>query len=103
MASRSRLGLLEKHKDYVHRARDYRSKQDRLKKLREKAAFRNKDEFYHGMIKAKTKGGVEYGDRGNVALSAETVKMLKTQDVRYVRMQIAKDQKVSHQSEVDMC
>ncbi|KAK1924064.1 small-subunit processome [Papiliotrema laurentii] len=93
VGSRARFGLLEKHKDYVHRARDYRSKQDRLKKLREKAAFRNKDEFYHGMTKAKTKNGVEMGDRGNVALSAETVKLLKTQDVGYVRMQIAKDQK----------
>ena len=54
-ANRARLGLLEKHKDYVHRARDYKSKKDRIRKLREKAAFRNKDEFYWGMIKGKTK------------------------------------------------
>lgn len=47
--------MLEKHKDYVHRARDYKSKKDRIRKLREKAAFRNKDEFYWGMIKGKTK------------------------------------------------
>lgn len=92
---RQRLGLLEKHKDYVHRAKDYKSKQDRIRKLREKAAFRNKDEFYWGMVKGKTKGGVAIGDRGNEALSADVVKLLKTQDVGYLRIQIAKDEKVS--------
>jgi U3 small nucleolar RNA-associated protein 11 len=93
--NRKRLGHLEKHKDYVHRARDYNSKQARLRTLREKAAFRNKDEFYWGMVKGRTKDGVAIGDRGNVALSADTVKLLKTQDVRYIRLQLAKDQKVS--------
>ena len=51
---RQKLGFLEKHKDYVQRAKDYHSKQDRLKKLREKAEFRNKDEFYFGMVGKKT-------------------------------------------------
>jgi U3 small nucleolar RNA-associated protein 11 len=78
----------------VLRARDYKSKQNRLKKLREKAAFRNKDEFYWGMVKGQTKGGVAVGDRGNESLSVDVVRLLKTQDVGYVRMQIAKDQKV---------
>jgi transcription initiation factor TFIID subunit TAF12 len=53
-AHRTRLGFLEKHKDYVKRARDYHSKQDRLRRLRQKAAERNKDEFYFGMVKEKT-------------------------------------------------
>ncbi|CAD6585453.1 MAG: hypothetical protein TREMPRED_004150 [Tremellales sp. Tagirdzhanova-0007] len=90
---RQRLGLLEKHKDYVHRARDYKSKQDRIRKLREKAAFRNKDEFYWGMVKGTTKGGVATADRGNEALSTDLVKVLKTQDMGYVKVQIAKDEK----------
>ena len=51
---RQRLGLLEKHGDYVKRAKDYHSKEDRIKKLREKAALRNKDEFYFGMVKGRT-------------------------------------------------
>lgn len=55
LAHRERLGVLEKHKDYVLRARDYHSKQDRLTRLRQKAADRNKDEFYFGMNKEKTK------------------------------------------------
>ena len=54
LVNRSRLGLLEKKKDYVQRARDYRSKKDRLKRLQEKASTRNKDEFYFSMIKTKT-------------------------------------------------
>lgn len=90
---RRKLGLLEKHKDYVHRARDYKSKKDRIKKLREKAAFRNKDEFYFGMIKGKTDNGVAIADRGNEALSIDVVKLLKTQDIGYIKVQIAQDEK----------
>jgi len=55
LAHRSKLGILEKHKDYVKRARDYHSKQERLQRLRQKAAARNKDEFYFSMIREKTK------------------------------------------------
>jgi len=51
---RQRFGILEKHKDYVLRARDYHSKQDRVKRLRQKAAERNKDEFYFGMNRERT-------------------------------------------------
>ena len=55
LAHRTKLGLLEKHADYVKRARDYHSKQDRLARLRQKAAERNKDEFYFSMTKEKTR------------------------------------------------
>jgi U3 small nucleolar RNA-associated protein 11 len=107
-AFRQRMGLLEKHKDYVERARhvlllqifqykwniwavfkrfflwcgalvsifvnqpwrmhvltaqcdinrDYHSKKQRIKKLQEKAAQRNPDEFYFKMINTKTKNGM---------------------------------------------
>src|SRR5277367_597824 len=83
LAHRTRFGLLEKHADYVKRARDYHSKQDRLTRLRQKAADRNKDEFYFAMTKERTKvghpdfrqifqlsghqGGVHVKSRGNVA------------------------------------
>lgn len=55
LSNRTKLGLLEKHKDYVKRARDYHSKQDRINRLKEKAAGRNRDEFYFGMNRQKTK------------------------------------------------
>ena len=54
LSHRSRLGILEKHKDYVKRARDFHSKKDRIQRLKEKAAGRNKDEFYFGMVKSRT-------------------------------------------------
>ncbi|KAJ7361511.1 u3 small nucleolar RNA-associated protein 11 [Mycena albidolilacea] len=85
LANRARLGILEKHKDYVKRARDYHSKQDRLTRLKQKVAERNKDEFYFSMSKQTSKGGVHVADRGNVALPQDIVKVLKTQDENYVR------------------
>jgi U3 small nucleolar RNA-associated protein 11 len=54
LKNRNRLGILEKHKDYVLRASDYHSKQERLKRLHEKAAQRNKDEFYFAMNRERT-------------------------------------------------
>ncbi|KAG5972497.1 Small subunit (SSU) processome component [Claviceps cyperi] len=92
---RRRLGLLEKHKDYTLRAKDFGKKKTQLKSLRQKAADRNEDEFYFGMMSRKGPGsriqngkrwdGTVEGDRGNKALSVETVRLLKTQDIGYIR------------------
>ncbi|KAG4305443.1 hypothetical protein PORY_000999 [Pneumocystis oryctolagi] len=82
---RQKWGLLEKPKDYRLRALDYRSKQLRLKRLREKAAEKNPDEFYFGMMREKTRNGIVYVDRGNPVLSEETVRLLKTQDAAYIK------------------
>ncbi|EJU00033.1 small-subunit processome [Dacryopinax primogenitus] len=89
LANRKKLGLLEKHKDYILRARDYHSKQDRLNRLRIKAGERNKDEFYFGMVKGRTEGGVHVQERGNVSLPVDVVKVLKSQDANYIRTQKA--------------
>ncbi|GEM08391.1 U3 small nucleolar RNA-associated protein 11 [Rhodotorula toruloides] len=91
-ANRSKLGLLEKHKDYVQRARDFHSKEDRIQRLREKASLRNKDEFYFGMIKSGTKKGVHVQSRGNEPLPTDLVTALKTQDATYIRMQATMEQ-----------
>lgn len=85
LAHRAKFGILEKHKDYVKRAQDYHSKQDRITRLRQKAADRNKDEFYFGMNKERTVQGVHVKDRGNVSMPMDMVKLLKTQDEGYVR------------------
>ena len=94
LAHRTRLGILEKHKDYVLRARDYHSKQDRITRLRQKAADRNKDEFYFGMVNQKTRQGVHIQDRGNEALPVDVVKVLKSQDENYIRTMRTSNQKV---------
>lgn len=84
-AARSRLGLLEKHKDYVKRARDYHSKQKRIKALQLKASLKNPDEFYMAMQSKQTKKGVHRETTGK-ALPTATVKLLKSQDLAYVTM-----------------
>ncbi|KAG0246418.1 small-subunit processome [Mortierella sp. GBAus27b] len=84
--ARQKFGLLEKKKDYVARARDYHSKQDRLKAMREKAAFRNPDEFYFKMINTRTKDGVHITER-NEKFSHDFLKLLNTQDLSYVTTQ----------------
>ncbi|XP_010425534.1 PREDICTED: probable U3 small nucleolar RNA-associated protein 11 [Camelina sativa] len=82
--ARKKFGLLEKHKDYVIRAKAYHKKQDTLKILRQKAAFKNPDEFNFKMINSKT-------DRGNHRpkdevnkYCAEELMIMKTQDIGYV-------------------
>lgn len=93
---RSKLGLLEKHKDYSLRAKDFNKKKAQLRALRAKAADRNEDEFYFGMMSRKGPGdrlskgkswtGTVDGDRGTgKVLDMDTVRLLKTQDVGYVR------------------
>ncbi|KAI9294183.1 U3 small nucleolar RNA-associated protein 11 [Neoconidiobolus thromboides FSU 785] len=91
-ARRQHLGILEKHKDYKLRATDYHKKQDTLKKLREKARFRNEDEFYFKMINTKTKGGVHIKERSGV-LGADIMKLLRTQDSNYIQQMINIEQK----------
>lgn len=90
-AARQRLGLLEKHKDYVKRAKDYHKKEKTIAKLHEKAFYRNKDEFYYKMINSQVKKGrlvkkVEH-------LSQDALKLLDTQDERYVAMRRQMDEK----------
>ncbi|KAI9605100.1 hypothetical protein H4Q26_003072 [Puccinia striiformis f. sp. tritici PST-130] len=65
---RSRLGLLEKHSDYVKRAKDYNSKKDRLQKLKLKASLKNHDEFYFKMINSKTVKDVHYNFNQTILL-----------------------------------
>ncbi|ETS81257.1 hypothetical protein PFICI_06259 [Pestalotiopsis fici W106-1] len=92
---RQRFGLLEKAKDRKLREQDHNRKKKTLKALRAKAAERNEDEFFFGMMsrqgpqgvlsKGRRWNGTVDGDRGNRALSVDEVRLLKTQDVGYVR------------------
>ncbi|KAJ9668328.1 hypothetical protein H2201_001376 [Coniosporium apollinis] len=83
---RQKWGLLEKKKDYTLRARDHNEKRRKLKTLRQKAADRNPDEFYFGMMSTKAgANGAKLGDRGNQVLSQDVAKLLKTQDAGYLR------------------
>lgn len=90
---REKWGVLEKHKDYSLRARDYEEKRARLKILRQKAAERNPDEFNYGMLKSKTNKGKKLADRGNATLGPDVVRLLKTQDIGYLQCTLQKTQR----------
>uniref|UniRef100_A0A7S1J8J9 U3 small nucleolar RNA-associated protein 11 n=1 Tax=Eutreptiella gymnastica TaxID=73025 RepID=A0A7S1J8J9_9EUGL len=64
--ARKRLGFLEKHKDYVKRAREYHRKEDVVKGFQREAAFKNPDEFAFGMHK------VRVGEKGQHVKLAST-------------------------------
>ncbi|KAH7086094.1 U3 snoRNP-associated protein-like protein Utp11 [Paraphoma chrysanthemicola] len=85
-AEREKWGLLEKRKDYKLRAADHKHKKTKLKQLTQKARDRNPDEFSFKMMSSSVdKQGKKVADRGNVALSQDVVKLLKTQDAGYLR------------------
>ncbi|KAK6520195.1 hypothetical protein TWF506_000478 [Arthrobotrys conoides] len=92
LSSRLKYGHLEKHKDYALRAQDYNSKKARLKVLKSKASERNPDEFYFGMVNARTRdGGIFVKERGaggndSRVMGMEKVRGLKMQDKGYLRV-----------------
>ncbi|KAH3678562.1 hypothetical protein WICMUC_001371 [Wickerhamomyces mucosus] len=83
---RARFGLLEKKKDYQLRSKDYHKKQAVLKTLKNKIATRNPDEYYHAMVNKKTDDrGILISERDAEVLSTGQVKLLKTQDLNYIK------------------
>ncbi|KAJ5578476.1 Small-subunit processome Utp11 [Penicillium hispanicum] len=92
LEGREKWGILEKHKDYSLRAKDYNAKQAKLKRLQEKARDRNPDEFSFGMMGDRNQRKGRHG-RGTVArdsaaargLGHDAIKLLKTQDQGYLR------------------
>jgi U3 small nucleolar RNA-associated protein 11 len=108
--ARSHLGILEKHKDYTVRAKDYHKKENVIKALQTKASMKNPDEFYFGMHKAQidsgtgaTGGGTGTGKHRKTmaakqkefedTVGVDTVRIMKDQDLAYVRLQKQKDLK----------
>lgn len=86
VTGRKHLGLLEKRKDYVLRAKDFHRKEKTLKTLKKKASEKNPDEFYFQMINKKTKEGVHIKERANVQYTQDQIKLLKTQDINYINL-----------------
>ncbi|KAH7543443.1 probable U3 small nucleolar RNA-associated protein 11 [Ziziphus jujuba] len=81
---RKKFGLLEKHKDYVERAKAFHKKEETIQRLKEKAAFRNPDEFYFKMIKTQTVGGVHKLESQANKYTPEELMLMKTQDIGYI-------------------
>ncbi|XP_028937287.1 probable U3 small nucleolar RNA-associated protein 11 [Ornithorhynchus anatinus] len=83
---RKHLGFLEKKKDYKLRADDYHKKQEQLKALRTKALERNPDEFYYRMTRSQLQDGVHVTKRNEEEVTEEQLKIMRTQDLKYVEM-----------------
>lgn len=98
---RRKLGMLEKKKDYKLRSQDFHAKEAQLKLLRKKAQERNPDEYYHEMSHSRREddgsGVLVYDQKKGPAasangLTADAVKLLKTQDSSYVQTHLSHEQ-----------
>ncbi|WOH06320.1 hypothetical protein DCAR_0625745 [Daucus carota subsp. sativus] len=92
-SSRKKLGPLEKHKDYVVRAQAFHKKEETIRKLKEKAAFKNPDEFYFKMINTKLVNGVHMPESQANKYSEEELMLMKTQDIGYIMQKIQSEKK----------
>lgn len=97
--SREKWGILEKHKDYSLRAKDYNLKKKKIAQLSEKVREKNPDEFAFGMLSqgkagmGKHKAGAKANEEPGGSLSHDAVKLLKTQDANYLRDVMAQGRK----------
>ncbi|KAF9884857.1 hypothetical protein FE257_001200 [Aspergillus nanangensis] len=90
LEGREKWGILEKHKDYSLRAKDYNQKKAKLKRLQEKVSERNPDEFAFGMMSSHSQRAGKHGTASRDSataqgLSHDAIKLLKTQDAGYLR------------------
>ncbi|XP_044142976.1 probable U3 small nucleolar RNA-associated protein 11 [Bufo gargarizans] len=83
---RKNLGVLEKKKDYKLRAEDYKKKRTTLNALRKKALEKNPDEFYFKMTSTKLQDGVHVIKQKPEEVTDEQMKIMRTQDIKYVEM-----------------
>lgn len=86
-ASRAHLGILEKHSDYVIRAKAANKKRAEIHRLEQEAALRNPDEFYYSMVSDKERKAHEIPKKIN-GFSKEQMLLLRTQSKEYIEMKI---------------
>ncbi|TQD76544.1 hypothetical protein C1H46_037916 [Malus baccata] len=85
--SKKKFGLLEKHKDYVERAKAYH-KEETLR-----AFFRNPDQFNFKMTKTRTVDGVHKLESRANKYNPEELLRMKTQDIGYIFQKVQSEKK----------
>jgi len=68
----------------VLRAKDFQKKQEKLQKLKEKAANRNPDEYFFKMINSQNVKGVHRGESKSKVYTEEEMKVLRKQDAGFL-------------------
>jgi len=84
--SRKKLGLLEKKKDYIERARDFQKKKATLQKLKREVALKNPDEFYFKMKNTHLRDGIHEKDNNKKEKTEDELFNMRTQDIGYLSM-----------------
>lgn len=92
-SERRKFGILEKHKDYVVRAQAFHKKEETIRKLKEKAAYRNPDEFYFKMVNTRMVDGVHREESGANKYTQEELMLMKTQDMGYILTKVQSEKK----------
>ncbi|XP_022654804.1 probable U3 small nucleolar RNA-associated protein 11 [Varroa jacobsoni] len=86
LEDRQHLGALEKKKDYRIRAKDANTKRAQIKRLRQRILEKNADEFYFHMKNSALVNGVHYDKVKGQEFTDEQLKLMQTQDHRYIQM-----------------
>ncbi|XP_039028283.1 probable U3 small nucleolar RNA-associated protein 11 [Hibiscus syriacus] len=76
----------------VH-AKAFHKKEETLRKLKEKVAFRNPDEFYFQMIKTRIVDGVHKPENQVNKYTQEEPMLMKTQDIGYILQKLQSERK----------
>ncbi|EAY01127.1 Utp11 protein [Trichomonas vaginalis G3] len=92
-AARAHLGILEKKKDYIERAKIYHKHEKEIDDLRRAAELRNPNEFYYSMIGDMKEKPVEYKSKPREDFTKEQRLLLETRDINYIiaKMQTQKN------------
>uniref|UniRef100_A0AC35TRC0 U3 small nucleolar RNA-associated protein 11 n=1 Tax=Rhabditophanes sp. KR3021 TaxID=114890 RepID=A0AC35TRC0_9BILA len=93
---RAHLGILEKKKDWIVRARDFQEKRDKIESLRGAALTKNPDEFTHHMIRSQIgRDGVHRSFDMNAVMEVdkETKNKDLVKDLQYIDFKLHKNKK----------
>ena len=92
-AARAHLGILEKKKDFLKRARIYHKHQRQLDSLKREAELRNPNEFYFSMITDMKEKPQEFRTKPKEGFTKEQRLLLETRDMNYVMSKIVSQQR----------